>query len=143
MAIGPWAYPGLDLVLCTCNCFFWDRGAEGHYKVERAMSNEKKEVGMGKLTDFAKGIIIGFCVGIVIVGITADLLNRHRKDKELIEYAEKKQAIEALREDYGNRDPIEFLDSVPGVRGAVDSAKADFERRRGEAVQRFRNRLVD
>jgi len=97
---------------------------------------------MGKLTDFAKGIIFGFCVGIIVVGLTAALLNRHNRNKELIEYVEKQQAIEALREDYVNRDPYKFFE-IPGIRGAADSASADFERRRDEAVQRFRNRLVD
>jgi len=98
---------------------------------------------MSKLTDFAKGIIIGFCIGIIIVGLTAGLLSRHKKDKEFIEYVEKQQAIQAFREDYGNRDLYEFLDEFPGVRGAADSGYTDFERKRDEAVQRFRNRLID
>ena len=98
---------------------------------------------MGKLTDFAKGIIIGLCIGIIVVGLVAGLLNRHRKDKELIEYAKKQEAIETLRTDYVSRDPYEFLDAIPGVRGAADGAAADFEQRRDEAVQRFRNRLTD
>ena len=97
---------------------------------------------MGKLTDFAKGIIIGFCVGIIVIGFAAALLNRHKKDRELIEYVEKQQAIDALREDYGNRDPVEFME-LPGVRRAADNAITDFERKRDEAVQRFRNRLID
>ena len=97
---------------------------------------------MNKLTDFAKGIIIGFCTGIIIVGLTAALLNRHKKERELIEYAEKQQVIETMREDYVNRDPVEFLD-IPGVRRAADGAITDFERKRDEAVQRFRNRLTD
>ena len=97
---------------------------------------------MNKLTDFAKGIIIGFCVGIIIIGLTAALLNRHKKEREILEYVEKQQAIEAMREDYVNRDPYEFFE-VPGVRGAADGAIADFERKRDEAVQRFRDRLTD
>ena len=95
------------------------------------------------LTDFAKGIIIGFCIGIIVVGITAGILNRHQKERELSkyvhEYVEKQQAIETLREDYGNRDPVEFLDDIPGVRGAADGASAEFLRKRDEAIQRFRN----
>ena len=98
---------------------------------------------MNKLTDFAKGMIIGFCVGIIVVGLTAALLNRHKKDRELIEYVEKQQAIETMREDYGNRDPYEFIDDIPGVRGAADGAAADFIRKRDEAVQRFRSGLAD
>jgi hypothetical protein len=97
---------------------------------------------LGKLTDFAKGLLIGFGVGLIIVGLTAALINRHWKNKELIEYVEKQQAIEIMREDYGNRDPVEFFED-PGVRGAADRATGDFERKRDEAVQRFRNRLID
>jgi len=97
---------------------------------------------MNKLTDFAKGMIIGFCIGIIVVGFAAAILNRHRKDRELIEYVEKQQAIETLREDYVNRDPHEFFE-IPGVRGGTDNSIADFERKRDEAVQRFRDRLSD
>jgi gas vesicle protein len=95
------------------------------------------------MTDFTKGIIIGFCVGIIVVGLTAALLSRHRKDKELIEYVEKQQVIETMREDYVNRDPHEFIDGFPGVRGAYDGASAEFLRKRDEAVQRFRDRNTD
>jgi hypothetical protein len=95
------------------------------------------------LTDFAKGIIIGFCFGIIIVSLVAGILNRHKKDKELAnyvrEYVEKQQVIETMREDYSNRDPYEFIDDIPGVRGAADGAVAEFERKRDEALQRFRN----
>ena len=98
---------------------------------------------MSKLTDFARGIIIGFCIGIIVVGITAGILNRHRKDRVLIEYAKKQEAIETLRTDYGNRDPVEFLETVPDVRRAADGAAADFDRKRDEAVQRFRSGLAD
>ena len=101
---------------------------------------------MQALTDFAKGIITGFCIGVIIAGLAAGILMRHKKDKEFAnyvrEYAERQIEIEALREDYGSRDPVEFLE-VPGVRGAADRASADFERKRDEALQRFRNRIAD
>ena len=95
------------------------------------------------ITDFGKGVIIGFCVGIIVVGMAAGLVNRHRRDKELIEYANKQLEIETMRGFYYQRDPVELIDDIPGVRGAADSAAADFERRRDEAVQRFRNQLAD
>ena len=98
---------------------------------------------MNKLTDFAKGLIIGFCIGLVIFGVTAGLMYRHNKQKEKIEYAKKQEVIEVLREDYVNRDPADFLETVPDVRRAADGAAADFERKRDEAVQRFRSGLVD
>jgi hypothetical protein len=97
---------------------------------------------MNKITDFAKGVIAGALIAIVIFCIIAGLTYFNKRDKELIEYAEKQQAIEALREDYANRDPVEFLD-VPGVRGAVDGAAAEFERKRDKALQRFRSRIPD
>jgi len=101
---------------------------------------------VNKLTDFAKGIIIGFCIGIIVAGLTAAIIIFYNKEraitKEFIEHVEKQQVIETMREDYINRDPYEFFE-VPGVRGAADGAIADFERRRDEAVQRFRNRLTD
>ncbi|GHU12564.1 hypothetical protein FACS1894161_1050 [Spirochaetia bacterium] len=59
-----------------------------------------------------------------------------------MEYAEKQVEIQQLREDYGNRDPVEFLD-VPGVRDTADNAADEFRRKRDEALQRFRNRLAD
>jgi hypothetical protein len=95
---------------------------------------------MSKLSDFAKGIIFGFCAGIIIVSIMAGLVSRHKKDMELLEYAERQIEVQALREDYDNRDPYEFLDT-PGVRGAADSATAEFERKRDEVLQRFRDGL--
>ena len=98
---------------------------------------------MNKLTDFAKGIIAGVVVSVIIFSVIITFHFLNKRDKEFIEYVERQQEIEALREDYVNRDPYEFFDAVPGVRGAADSGYADFERRRDEAVQRFRNRLVD
>ena len=117
-----------------------DYGAKGGFKVE---GNTMRCF----LTDFSKGIIIGFCIGIIVVGLVAGMLSRHRKDKELSnyvrEYVERQQAIESMREDYGSRDPVEFLDDIPGVRRAADRGYAEFERKRDEAVQRFRDRLTD
>ena len=98
---------------------------------------------MNKLTDFAIGTIAGLMMAVMVLGFLALLRFCHNRDKELLEYAEKQRAIEILQEDYSNRDPYEFLDGVPGVRGAVDGATAEFERRREEAVYRFRNRLAD
>ena len=97
---------------------------------------------MSKLTDFFKGVIAGFITAIIIVGIIAGLRYLNKRDKELIEYAEKQIEIENLRKDYGSRDPVEFLE-MPDVRRAADGATAEFERKRDEALQRFRNRHLD
>jgi hypothetical protein len=102
---------------------------------------------MNKLTDFAKGIVIGLFAGIIItaiiMGVVIWSIQRNQKGKELIEYVEKRQAIETLREDYVNRDPHEFVDDIPGVRGAADRASGEFIRKRDEAIQRLRNKHTD
>jgi len=98
---------------------------------------------MDKLTDFTKGIITGVVISVIIFSVIIAFHFMNRRDKELIKYVERQQEIEALREDYVNRDPYEFFDSVPGVRGAADGATADFERKRNEAVQRLRDRYSD
>jgi len=108
---------------------------------------------MSKLTDFAKGIIAGVVGTSIIfaVIIAFHFLNKRERTygtKELLEYAEKQIEIEAVREDgflqnLRNRDPVEFLDDIPGVRRAADGATAEFERKRDEALQRFRSRITD
>ena len=92
------------------------------------------------LTDFGKGVIAGVVGSVIIFSVITAFHFLNKRDKELTEYAEKQTEIEALREDIINRDPAEFLE-VPGVRGAADGAAAEFERKRDEAVQRFRSRL--
>ena len=98
---------------------------------------------MNKLTDFAKGIIAGVVASMIIFGVIAGIYFHNKRSKELVEYAERQIEIEALREDYGNRDPVEFLDDIPGVRGASAGAAADFDTRLGEILYRFRNRLIN
>jgi hypothetical protein len=93
------------------------------------------------ITDFGKGIIAGFLVSALIFGLVLGLIFQHLKTREINKYVETQQIIDELREDYGSRDPVEFLETMPGVRGAADSATAEFEQRRGEAVQRFRDGL--
>jgi len=92
------------------------------------------------MTNFVKGIIAGFISAVIIFGVIYALWFFQKRDKELIKYVEKQIEIETLREDYRNRDPFEFIDDIPGVRRAVDSATAEFDRKRDEAIQRIRNR---
>jgi len=98
---------------------------------------------MNNLTDFGKGVIAGFILAVIGFGLIIAVHFANKRDKELIEYAENQMEIEALREDYSNRDPAEFVDTVPGVRRAADGAAAEFERKRDEALQRFRSRNAD
>jgi hypothetical protein len=98
---------------------------------------------MNKITDFAKGIIAGAVGSAIIFSLIIVFHFLNEQKKEMLKYVEKQIEIEALREEYSNRDPVEFLDDIPGVRRAVDGAAAEFERKRDEALQRFRNRLTD
>ncbi len=97
---------------------------------------------MNKFTDFGKGFIAGFVLAVIIFGVILTLMYFNKRDKELVDYAKKQIEIEELREDYGNRDPVEFLE-IPDVRRAADGARAEFERKRDEALQRFRSRNSD
>ena len=92
--------------------------------------------------DFVKGVIAGLVFSAILVGVIAAFWVSGRRDKELIEYGEKQQEIEVLREEYINRDPLEFLE-IPGVRGAADGVAAEFLRKRDEALQRLRDRPFD
>jgi len=94
-------------------------------------------------TDFGKGFIAGFVLAAIIFGLVSVLMYRNRKDKELIEYAERQIEIQAMREDILNRDFVEFLETMPDVRTAADGAVAEFERRRDEILERFRSRITD
>jgi hypothetical protein len=94
------------------------------------------------LKAFLIGVIAGFVIAAIIFGLVAGFVYFRNRDKEIIEYAERQIEIEALREDYGNRDPVEFFE-IPGVRRSADDAIAEFERKRDEVLQRFRDRLID
>jgi cell division protein FtsL len=102
------------------------------------MSNEKR----GFFTDFGKGIIVGFITAVIIFSAIAVVVYTRNKDKEKIEYVEQQMEIEALREDIINRDPVEFLE-IPDVRRSADTATADFDRKRDEAIQRLRTGNLD
>jgi hypothetical protein len=97
----------------------------------------------GMITDFFKGIILGFVFSAILFAFVGVLVYRNRKEKEIIKYVEIQREIEALQEDYSNRDPVEFFDSIEGVRGAADGAIGDFDRKRDEALLRFRSGLSD
>ena len=90
------------------------------------------------LSDFWLGVIAGLVTAAVICGVGAWLIHLHNRDKGLIEYAEKQMEIEMLREDIINRPIDEFLEDAD-IRRAADGATAEFERKRDEAVQRFRS----
>jgi len=94
------------------------------------------------ITDFGKGIIAGFLLSAIVFGFVVGFMVHRVKVKEIAEYAEKQVELQALQEDIVNRDSVEFFE-IPGVRGAADSAAAEFERKRDEILFRFRNRIAD
>ena len=94
------------------------------------------------ITDFWKGLIIGAIASAVLFGVILFFVVTNTKTKETIRYVEIQQQLEELREDYSNRDPVDFFDTVPGVRGAADGAIDDFEQRKNEILQRFRAELA-
>jgi uncharacterized FlgJ-related protein len=98
--------------------------------------------GRSRLTDFARGIIVGFITAVIIFSVIAVVVYTRNKDMEKIEYVELQQEIEALREDVVNRPADEFLE-IPDVRRAADGARDEFDRKRDEILQRFRSRDVD
>jgi hypothetical protein len=91
------------------------------------------------MTDFAKGMIAGAVAAVILFGVIHVVMFFNRRDKEVLEYAETQNKIQSLREDYGNRDPYEFLDDIPGARGAADSGIERIHRKRDEIIQRQRN----
>ena len=95
------------------------------------------------MNSFLKGIISGAAAILLLAVLVLVFRFFHERDRKIFEAMEKQYEIEALQEDIGNRDPYEFLDGVPGVRGAADNANADFQRKRDEAIQRIRSGHAD
>jgi hypothetical protein len=94
------------------------------------------------MTDFMKGVIVGALVVVLVFGVIFALKFFNKRDKEIIEYAEIQIELQELREDIISRPPVEFLE-VPDVRRAADGAADEFDRKRDEAVQRFRSGYID
>jgi len=97
----------------------------------------------GTLNNFKIGFVAGVLVSVFLFGAVFAVLIFRGREKELIEYVEKQQVIETLREDYSGRDFVEFLDDVPGVRRAADGTATEFDRKLDEILQRFRDRFAD
>jgi hypothetical protein len=96
-----------------------------------------------RMKTFWKGVITGAAGMLVLVLIILAFQFFHERDRKIFEAMERQHEIEAMQEDIGNRDPYEFLDRVPGVRGAADNAAGEFQRKRDEAVQRIRGGQAD
>jgi di/tricarboxylate transporter len=94
------------------------------------------------LTDFWLGFICGALLAIIGFSVVLGITYFNNKKKEMTNYAEKQIEIEKLREDYSGRSSDDFLE-IPDVRRAADGASAEFERKRDEALQRFRSKRTD
>ena len=95
------------------------------------------------LSNFKKGFVAGVLISVILFGAVFTVLVFRGREKELIEYVERQEVIEGLREDYSARDFVEFLDDVPGVRRAADGTRSEFDERIDEILQRFRDRFAD
>jgi hypothetical protein len=88
------------------------------------------------MKSFWKGFVAGAAV-ILTLGFLVlaafDAADYNRK-AELLQ--EQKHEADKLLEDYGNRDPYEFLDDHADIRGAADSNVEQFRKRRDEILQR-------
>jgi uncharacterized membrane protein len=91
---------------------------------------------------FKGGLITGLGVALVLFVAVLVFWFFHERDWKIYEYMEAQNEIEALQENIGNRSPDEFLED-PGVRGAADSADAEFRRKWDEAIQRIRGGHAD
>ena len=94
------------------------------------------------ISDFWRGVIAGVVACAIIFGVGLWLAHLNKRDRGIIEYAEKQMEIEAMREDIINLPADDFLE-IPDVRRAADGAAAEFDRLRDEAVQRFRGGYSD
>jgi hypothetical protein len=93
------------------------------------------------MNSFVKGIIIGAAGMLVLVLVIAGFRFFNERDKQIYEYMERQNEIQAIEQDVRDRDPYEFLDT-PGVRGAADSATEEFNRKRDEAIRAIRQRRI-
>jgi hypothetical protein len=94
------------------------------------------------MNKFLKGVITGAAGMLVLVIMVLVFRFFHERDRKIIEYMEAQNELELLQEDIGNRSLDEFLED-PGVRGAADSADAEFQRKRDDLLHRFRGGRAD
>jgi len=107
-----------------------------------AKNAEEKKMKSRVLTDFGMGVVFGFIMAAIFFGVIFGFIYVHNRNKESMKDAERQIEIEALREDYYNRDSNEFLE-IPDVRRAADGAADEFIRKRDEIIYGFRNRFAN
>jgi hypothetical protein len=87
------------------------------------------------MNSFLKGVAAGAGIMLALVLVVAGFRFFYKRDQGIYEYLERQDEIREIKEDYGGRDPYEFLDD-PGVRGAADSGIERIRRKRDEVLQR-------
>jgi hypothetical protein len=92
------------------------------------------------MNKFWKGVIAGAAGMLALVLIIMVFRFFSERDRKIYDYMEAQSEIQTMQEDINNRSLDEFLED-PGVRGAADSADAEFRRKRDEAIQRIRGGL--
>jgi hypothetical protein len=91
------------------------------------------------MNKFWKGFLTGAAVMLVLCFLVLAAFDAADYNREAAVLQERKDETEQLLEDYGNRDPYEFLDDIPGARGAADNGIERINRKRDEIIQRQRN----
>jgi hypothetical protein len=94
------------------------------------------------VSSFGKGVVTGISIALFLVFVVLAFRFFNERDRKIYEAMELQNEIQDLQKDYGNRDPVEFLDE-PGVRGAADSAVDGFRDRRDEILQRYGSAEID
>jgi hypothetical protein len=87
---------------------------------------------------FWKGMITGAGLMLTLVLVMLAVKFFNERDRKIYEAMELQYEIQERREDYGNRDAVEFLDTL-GVRGAADTAIEQFRQQRDGILQRRRS----
>jgi hypothetical protein len=93
--------------------------------------------------DFFKGVAVGVGVTVFLFGVGLFLKHLNDRDKKLFETMEVQIEAQKIIGDVSGRDPQQFVDELPGVRGAADSGVEYFNRKRDEAVERIRSGRTD
>jgi transposase-like protein len=94
------------------------------------------------MNKFLKGVITGAAGVLLLVILVLVFRFFGERDKKIYEYMEAQRELQVLQDDINNRSLDDFLEE-PGIRGAADSTVDEFQRKRDEALQRFRNRRTD
>jgi hypothetical protein len=96
-------------------------------------NDELKKLGMKSFWQWAACGCIAVIVLVIVFVVIQFCGNMRREEIELLE---KRDEIEALREEYRGRAALEFLDGVPGARGAADEGIKRLYGKRDELLQR-------